>query len=35
MGIEQQQYKIIEEIEQRITDDINWNFIKLLEENNL
>ena len=35
VGIEQQQYKIIEEIEQRITDDINWNFIKLLEENNL
>ncbi len=35
VGIEQQQYKIIEEIEQRITDDINWNFIQLLEENNL
>ena len=35
VGIEQQQYEIIEEIEQRITDDINWNFIQLLEENNL
>lgn len=34
-GIEQQQYKIIEELEQKVAYDIDWNFIQFLEENNL
>lgn len=35
VGVEQQQYKIIEELEQRIDDDIDWSFIQLLEEDNV
>lgn len=30
-GIDQQQYKIIEEINQRI-NDVNWNLIQMIEE---
>ena len=35
VGIEQQQYKIIEEIEQRTSEDIAWSFIQLLEGGNI
>lgn len=31
VGIDQQQYKIIEEMTQRI-EDVNWNFIQMMEE---
>ena len=34
-GIEQQQYKIIEEIDQRINGDVDWNIIKMIEEDNV
>lgn len=34
-GIEQQHYKILEEIEQRISGDVDWDIIKLIEENNI
>lgn len=32
MGIEQQQYKIIEEFEQRLNINIDWNIIEKIEE---
>lgn len=31
VGIDQQQYKIIEEMTQR-TNNVNWNFIQMIEE---
>lgn len=31
VGIDQQQYKIIEEMTQRI-EDVNWNFIQMMKE---
>lgn len=31
MGIDQQQYKIIEEMTQRI-NDVDWSFIQMIEE---
>ncbi len=32
VSIEQQQYKILGEIENRLEDNINWSFIQLIEE---
>ncbi|MBR6771226.1 MAG: hypothetical protein IKM28_08350 [Lachnospiraceae bacterium] len=34
-SVEQQQYKILEELDQRINGDVDWNIIKLIEENNV
>lgn len=34
-SIEQQQYKILEELEQRINGDVDWDIIKLIEEKNI
>lgn len=34
-SVEQQQYKILEELDQRINGDIDWNIIKLIEEDNV
>lgn len=31
-GIDQQQYKIIEELEQRLNNDIDWNLIQIIED---
>lgn len=35
VGLEQQQYKIMEELEQRLDADIDWKFLELLEEDNV
>lgn len=35
VSVEQQQYKILEELDQRINGDVDWNIIKLIEENNV
>lgn len=34
-SVEQQQYKILEELDQRINGDVDWNIIKLIEEDNV
>lgn len=34
-SVEQQQYKILEEIDQRINEDVDWNIIQLIEEDNV
>lgn len=34
-SVEQQQYKILEELDQRISGGVDWNIIKLIEENNV
>lgn len=33
LGLEQQQYKILEELEQRLDGNINWQLIQRIEEN--
>lgn len=33
VGLEQQQYKILEELEQRLDGNINWQLIQRIEEN--
>lgn len=33
VGLEQQQYKILEELEQRLDGNINWQLIQKIEEN--
>lgn len=35
VSIEQQQYKIIEELDQRISGDVDWNLIQLIEKGNI
>lgn len=35
VSVEQQQYKIIEELEQRVNGDIDWSFIQLIDEGNV
>lgn len=35
VGIDQQQYKIIEELEQRLYNGIDWTIVQILEENKI
>ena len=35
VSVEQQQYKIIEELDQRISGEVDWNLIQLIEEGNI